>query len=169
MTGITLLGYYLPDYRLNRDEIVKVWTGRSTGGAKAVAGYDEDTITMAVAAALDCLGSGNSVLGSLALATTTAPYREKQSAAMIASVADLPPETRTVDINGSLRGAAIAMNAAIDAVSAGSLANAIVVAGDCRLGAAKGALEQAPGRRRGGGHDRLRGRYRGNRGQLLSV
>ena len=96
MTGITSIGLYLPVFRLNRDEIVKVWTGRSTGGTKAVAGYDEDTVTMAVAATLNCLGGGDGAEG-LFMATTTAPYREKQSAAIVASVADLPVTTRTGD------------------------------------------------------------------------
>ena len=114
MTGITSIGVYLPAYRLDRDEIIKVWTGRSTGGTKAVAGYDEDTVTMAVAATLDCLANGNNCPDGLALATTTAPYREKQSAAIVASVADLPTATRTADYTNSLRGATIAMNAAID-------------------------------------------------------
>jgi 3-hydroxy-3-methylglutaryl CoA synthase/uncharacterized OB-fold protein len=145
MTGITSLGYYLPVYRLDRDEIVKVWTGRSAGGSKAVAGYDEDTVTMAVAAGLDCLKGSDISPDSLSLATTTAPYREKQSAAIVASVVDLPPETRTADYTQSLRGAAIAMNTALDAVNAGSLKNAAVVAADCRLGAARGTLEQALG------------------------
>jgi len=145
MTGITSIGFYLPVYRLNRDEIVKVWSGRSAGGTKAVAGYDEDAVTMAVAATLDCMADGETCPDGLSLATTTAPYREKQSAAIVASVADMPDETRTADYTNSLRGATIAMNAAIDAVNAGSLKNVVVAAADCRLGAAKGTLEQALG------------------------
>ncbi len=58
MVGIVSAGAYIPIYRLNRDEIARMWGGRSAGGAKAVAGYDEDTITMAVAATLDCLKRG---------------------------------------------------------------------------------------------------------------
>jgi hydroxymethylglutaryl-CoA synthase len=145
VTGITSMGLYLPVYRLNRDEIAKAWTGRSSGGTKAVAGYDEDSVTMAVAAALDCLAAGKVDPGGLWLATTTAPYREKQSAAIVASAADMPGETRTADSTGSLRGATIALNAAIDAVNAGSLATVLVASADCRLGAARGGLEQALG------------------------
>ena len=62
MVGITSIGIYLPVYRLNRDEIARMWTGRSAGGTKAVAGYDEDTVTMAVAATLDCLEKGEIIL-----------------------------------------------------------------------------------------------------------
>ncbi len=145
MVGITSIGIYLPIYRLSSDEIAAVWAGRSTRGTKAVAGYDEDTVTMAVAAALDCMTRGGIEPDGLSLATTTAPYREKQSAAIVAGAVDLPPETRTADFTNTLRGVTIALKSAIDAVSAGSLGNVVVAAADCRLGAAKGTLEQALG------------------------
>ena len=145
MVGITSIGAYLPVYRLNRDEIARMWAGRSTGGAKAVAGYDEDTVTMAVAATLACLARGGGKADGLSLATTTAPYKEKQSAAIVATAADLADECHTADFTGSLRASTIALKSAIDAVKAGSTRNVIVTAADCRLGAAGGALEQALG------------------------
>ena len=145
MVGITATGAYIPVYRLNRDEIARTWAGRNTGGTKAVAGYDEDTVTMAVAAVLDCMGRGNAEINALSLATTTAPYKEKQSAAIIASVADLSKECHTADFTDSLRAAAIAVKSAVDAVKSGSVKNVMVVASDCRLGAAKGTLEQTLG------------------------
>lgn len=145
MVGITSIGAYLPVYRLNRDEIARMWAGRSTGGAKAVAGYDEDTVTMAVAATLACLAGGGGKADGLSLATTTAPYKEKQSAAIVATTADLADECHTADFTGSLRASTIALKSAIDAVKAGSTRNVIVTASDCRLGAAGGTLEQALG------------------------
>lgn len=145
MIGITSIGAYVPVYRLNRDEIAKMWAGRSVGGAKAVAGYDEDTITMAVAATLDCMRRGGGEVNGLSLATTTAPYKEKQSAAIIASAVDLAKECHTADFTDSLRASTIAIKSAIDAVKSGSDKNVVVTASDCRLGAAKGTLEQVLG------------------------
>ncbi|MCJ7605184.1 MAG: OB-fold domain-containing protein [Dehalococcoidales bacterium] len=145
MVGITSMGAYLPIYRLSREEAARMWSGRNAGGTKAVAGYDEDTVTMAVAATIDCLSRAGGSAGALTLATTTAPYREKQSAAMIAAAADLGESCRTADICNSLRSAGIALRAAIDAVKAGSVKNSVVVASDCRPAAAKGTLEQALG------------------------
>jgi len=145
MVGIVSAGAYIPIYRLNRDEIARMWGGRSAGGAKAVAGYDEDTITMAVAATLDCLKRGETGADGLSLATTTAPYREKLSSAIVASAADLPAECHAADFTDSLRAATAALKSAIDAVKAGSAGNVLVTAADCRMGAAKGALEQALG------------------------
>ncbi len=145
MVGITSIGVYLPVYRLNREEISRMWAGRSIGGAKAVAGYDEDTVTMAVAAALDCLGRGGGKADGLSLATTTAPYKEKQSAAIVAAAADLADECHTADFTNSLRASTIAVKAAVDAVKAGSAKSVIVTAADCRPAAAKGTLEQTLG------------------------
>ncbi|OGO19387.1 MAG: hypothetical protein A2Z15_00200, partial [Chloroflexi bacterium RBG_16_50_11] len=119
--------------------------GRGAGGTKAVAGYDEDTITMAVAAALNCLKRGGGSTDGLFLATTTAPYREKLSAAIVASVADLKEECHAADFTDSLRAGTAALKAATDAVKAGSVKNALVIASDSRLGAAKGSLEQTLG------------------------
>jgi hydroxymethylglutaryl-CoA synthase len=145
MAGITSIGAYIPIYRLNREEIGKTWGGRGAGGAKAVAGYDEDTVTMAVAAAINCLNRGGVDADGLFLATTSAPYREKMSAAIVASAADLKEECQAADFTDSLRAGTAALKAAYDAVKAGSAKKVIVVAADTRQGAAKGTLEQTLG------------------------
>lgn len=145
MVGITSIGAYVPIYRLNRDEIGKAWGIRSLLGTKAVAGYDEDSVTMAVAATLDCMRQSQGEANGLFLATTTAPYKEKQAAAIIASAADLPQECHTADFTNSLRASTIAIKSAVDAVNSGSAENVIVAAADTRLGAVKGTLEQLLG------------------------
>lgn len=143
MVGIKSYGAYIPFYRLSRDEIAKGWGGRSLGGEKAVANYDEDSITMAVAATLDCLsGFDREAVDGLFFATTTSPYSEKQGASVIAVAADLPRGTRTADFSNSLRSGSSALASAIDAVKAGSASNVIVTAADCRLGAPGGESEQ---------------------------
>jgi hydroxymethylglutaryl-CoA synthase len=144
MVGITSIGAYIPRYRLNAEDIAKFWRVKGAGGEKAVAGYDEDTITMAVAAASDCLSRSDKP-DALYLATTTNPYREKQGAAIIASAIDLNKEDFTADFTNSQRSASIAMRAALDAVKSGSARKATVVASDSRLGAPQGRLEQLLG------------------------
>ena len=90
---------------------------------------------MAVAAARDCLkGVDVRAVGGVYFASTTAPYKEKQSAATIASVLELPPEAATMDFGGSLRCGTNALKAALDAVAAGSAENVLVCAADTRLG-----------------------------------
>jgi 3-hydroxy-3-methylglutaryl CoA synthase len=145
MIGITSLGAYVPVYRLKRDEIARMWGGRSAGGARAVAGYDEDTVTMAVAAALGASKRGGGTINGLSLATTTAPYKEKLAAAIVAAAVDLPEECHTVDFTDSLRAGTTALKAAIDAVKADAARNVLIVAADMRPGAVKGSLEQLLG------------------------
>jgi 3-hydroxy-3-methylglutaryl CoA synthase len=76
------------------------------------------------------------------LASATAPYREKQNAAIIASVVDLNRTCLTADYSNSLRAGTTAMRAAIDAVKSGSAERVVVAASDCRLGAPGGKFEQ---------------------------
>jgi 3-hydroxy-3-methylglutaryl CoA synthase len=101
---------------------------------------------MAVAASLDCLkGISPREVEGLYFATTTAPYREKQSAAIVASAVDLPRECHTADFGNSLRSGAIAMGGAINAIKGGAAKSVLVAAADCRLSMAQGDLEQLVG------------------------
>ena len=82
MAGIISYGAYIPFYRLSQAEIAKVWGGKAKAGEKAVANSDEDSITMAIEAGIDCLaGIDRDSVDGLYLATTTSPYREKMPAA----------------------------------------------------------------------------------------
>ena len=145
MVGITSIGAYIPMYRLNLEEITKMWRIKSISGNKAVAGYDEDSVTMAVDATLDCLNRSDRKVNGLYFATTTAPYREKQGAAIIASAVDLNKECHTGDFTNSLRAGSVAMKSAVDAVKSGSAECIIVTASDCRIGAPQGRFEQLLG------------------------
>ena len=145
MVGITSIGAYVPTYRLSGDEIARMWGGRSMGGEKAVAGCDEDSVTMAVAAALDIMKDNKEKMDGLYFATTTAPYKEKQAAAIIASAIDLEKTCYTGDFTNSLRAGSLALKSAIDAVKCGSAGNIMVLASDCRIGAAQSTFEQILG------------------------
>jgi 3-hydroxy-3-methylglutaryl CoA synthase len=61
-----------------------------------VANYDEDSLTMSCEAALNALhGRDIKNIGACFLASTSAPYAEKSSAAILATVADLSPAVLT--------------------------------------------------------------------------
>ena len=146
MVGITSYGAYIPYYRLPRSVINKAWGRPGGGGEKAVAGFDEDPITMSVAAGMDCLkGIDPKTIDALFLATTSAPYKERQNATIVATVLDMRRETRNTDFANCLRAGTNALLAAADAVDAGSLKNVLVTAADMRLGGAAGEDEQAFG------------------------
>jgi 3-hydroxy-3-methylglutaryl CoA synthase len=120
--------------------------GMSVPGEKAIASYDEDSITMAVEAILDCMhGTDPGTIDGLFFASTTHPYSEKQSSAFIAAVADLRREIKAADFGGSLSAGTTAMSSALDAIKAGSAQRVIVAAADTRLGAPSGLMEQSYG------------------------
>lgn len=142
MAGIISYGAYIPIYRLSREEIGKVWGLGGGKGEKAIANYDEDSLTMGVEAAIDCLeGFDRHNVGGLYFASTTSPYMEKQSASIIAAVLDLRKDIITADFTNSLRAGTTAFSMAIDTVKAHSAKNILVVAADCRLPAPNSEFE----------------------------
>jgi hydroxymethylglutaryl-CoA synthase len=145
MVGITSFEAYVPAYRLSRDGISKFWGTRSLGGERAVAKYDEDSLTMAVAATVGCIKRSPLKVDGVYLASTTLPYQEKQAAALVAAAADFSRKIRTADFSDSLRAGTIALNAAFDAVKSGTSENIIVAAADCRMGEGKSQSEQLLG------------------------
>ena len=131
--GIVAFGAYVPATRLP--------VGR---GEKAVAGHDEDAITLAVAACLDALSDiDRSSVDALFFASTTRPFAEKQGAALIARALDLRRDVVTVDYGGSLRAGTSALRGALDSVRARTSRSVLVVASDCR--SAQGTLESKLG------------------------
>ncbi len=145
MPGIVSYGAYIPPTRLG----FSVLAGRAPkegGPERAVAWNDEDAVTMAVAAGANALrGFDRAGVDALLFASTTYAFKEKQGAALIAKALDLPRNARTTDVSGSLRAGTDALQAAFDAVAAGSVQRALVIASDSRLGAPGSAQEQAFG------------------------
>jgi hydroxymethylglutaryl-CoA synthase len=131
MTGIISYGAYIPRWRMSKDLIAK-----GSKGEKAIAGFDEDSVSMGVAAATDCLtGLDRDSVDGLFFASTTSPYSEKQISTIIAAAMDLRRDILTADFANSLRAGTAAVKAAANAVKAGAARRVLVVASDCRLGA----------------------------------
>jgi 3-hydroxy-3-methylglutaryl CoA synthase len=144
MIGIRSYGAYVPMTRLPLAAISGGGRKASGGGGeKAVAYFDEDSVTMAVAAAADAVrGIDRASVGGVLFATTTHAYKEKQGASVIAKALDLRRDVVTADFGGSLRAGTTALRAALDAVKAGTANNVLVVASDCRLGAPRSPVER---------------------------
>ena len=141
MIGIVSYGAYIPYYRLKKSTIAQAYGKRAGKGSKAVAYCDEDSITMAVAAALDAaVGCDRDALKALYFASASSPYQEKQAATQIAAALDVNQNLRTGDFANTLRAGSAAVLAAADAVKAGG-GQVMVTMSDCRLGAADGKFE----------------------------
>ena len=133
MAGIVSYGAYVPTYRLPRDLIGQEWGTPSLGGERAIANYDEDSLTLAVNASVDALGGRDpQQLAGVFFASTTSPYREKQAAVTVATVLDAKSEIRTMDFTDTLRAATSALLTALDLVQAGQ--QLLVCSGDSRIG-----------------------------------
>ncbi|AZI36856.2 hypothetical protein NT2_05_04590 [Caenibius tardaugens NBRC 16725] len=144
MTGIVDWGAYIAVHRLP----VALLANRKVEGGpeRAIAWADEDSVTMAVDAARNCLKDrARDTIDLLIFASTTHAFAEKQGAALIATVLGLPKEVRTADIGHSLRGGAQALLLADDAVRSGRARQALVVIADSRMGASGSELERSGG------------------------
>jgi 3-hydroxy-3-methylglutaryl CoA synthase len=138
MVGIKAFGAYVPRYRLGKDT-----AGWGSSSEKAVANFDEDSVTMAVAAGMNCLkGVDRGAIDGILFATTSPPYAEKQCAAIIATALDLRRDIFAADITGVLRAGTTALKMGMDSVSAGSARQVLVIASDARLATPRGEMER---------------------------
>lgn len=138
MVGIVSYGTYIPRYRLKREVISSAlgWLRPAAmAGEKAVAGYDEDSLSLAVNACMQCMkGSEIKDVDCLFFATTSAPYREREGATIIADALGLPSNIRAHDVTDSLKSGTGALILASDSVKSGTARCSLVSAADCRLG-----------------------------------
>ena len=126
MASISDCSVYLPVWKLKREEIAKATGLPSMGGEKSVAHWDEDSITMAVEAARILKGEFDAVL----FASTSSPFKIKQSASFIASALDLD-NAFTMDFSNSFRASTNALITANELVDSGKFKRVLVVAADC--------------------------------------
>lgn len=141
MIGICSYAGYIPRFRLNRMTIFSAmgWLNpaiiMNAAGDKAVANFDEDAITMAVEAGSKCLqGFDPGQVGAVYFATTTAPFRERQSANLIAGALSTSEEIRTADFGGSVKSGTAALLAALEYAAGEDGRQALACAADCRMG-----------------------------------
>ena len=139
MIGITGYGGYVPRLRLDRKAVVEAnawyapqFVGKGKG-TRSMANWDEDSITLAVAAARDCLGpeADRSRISSVYLASSTLPFAERLNAGVVCEALTLRDDIDAVDLVGSQRAA---LSAVTEAVSkAGSRpGDVLVLAADNR-------------------------------------
>ncbi|GAA0334333.1 hydroxymethylglutaryl-CoA synthase family protein [Sphingomonas oligophenolica] len=122
MVGILALGAYVPRLRLQRAAVARSvsWFNPALAalgkGERALCAWDEDTITMAVEAARDCMAGGDrAAIGKVLLASTTFPYADRQNAGVVKEALTLDDDTGTLDVTGSQRAGTSALIVALDA------------------------------------------------------
>ncbi|KPA13756.1 Short-chain dehydrogenase/reductase SDR [Candidatus Magnetomorum sp. HK-1] len=139
MIGITSYGTYIPRLRLDRMAIFQSmgWFAPAimmvAQGERSMCNWDEDSITMAVAAARDCLiGQDKSKVDALYLASTTLPYADRQNAGIMSTALNLRDDIVTTDFTASQRVGTTALVTALDSIKGGERNNILVTAADRR-------------------------------------
>jgi hydroxymethylglutaryl-CoA synthase len=141
MIGITGWSAYVPRLRLERSMIAQAWGTPQAAGRRAVANYDEDALTMAAEAVRGLIGEDATSVEGLYFASASAPYWEKQIAAVVATACDLPRRSFTADFGGSTRAGTAALLAALRTVQANAASDVLVAAADARVGAPESEIE----------------------------
>ena len=139
MVGITSFGAYIPRLRLDRMSIFQSmgWFAPAVvmvaQGERSMCNWDEDSLTMAVAAARDCLtGVDRSKVDGLYLASTTLPFADRQNAGIVATALNLRSDILTADYTASQKAGTSALITALDAVKGGDRHQVLVAAADRR-------------------------------------
>jgi hydroxymethylglutaryl-CoA synthase len=138
MRGIVGWGVHVPHRRLDRGTIAAVAGAGGGKGTRAVASYDEDATTMAVAAGRAALSGVDEPVRGLWLATTSPTYADKTNATAVHAALRLDRATPAFDAAGSVRSATGALFAAV-----AGRCGVMVVASDMRTGRPGGPDESA--------------------------
>ncbi len=156
MIGITAYGAYIPRRRLQRKAVAEAnaWFAPGlVGGAKgerAMANWDEDSVTMAVEAGRDCLPAADPLkdrcnIDAIYFASTTMPFADRQNAGIVSAALGLSQNISSFDITGSQRAGLSALIAALDGVNAGRTKSALLVGSEKRKARAASTQELAYG------------------------
>lgn len=119
MVGIHAFGGYIPRLRLQRQAVFAATGWFASGlrglakGERSVASWDEDSITMAVEAARDCLGRlDRGRVSRVNLASTSLPNADRQNSTVVKEALNLSDEVAAFDVVGSQRaGTSVLLNA----------------------------------------------------------
>lgn len=118
MSGLAGYGAYIPYHRLERSRIAGVLGSGGGRGTRSVAGYDEDTTSMAAEAgraALASLMDGRDAVRQLYFATAVPAYADKTNATAVHAALRLPAGALAVDMAGAVRSGVGALTAAAQA------------------------------------------------------
>ena len=140
MIGITSYGGYIPRLRLDRMAIFQGmgWFAPAiiavAQGERSFCNWDEDSMTMAVAASLDCLkGKDKSKVDGVYLGSTTLPFQDRLNAGILKTALNLKDSLSAADFTSSLRAGTTALVDALSAVKSGDKETVLVTAADKRL------------------------------------
>ena len=103
MADLIAYGTYVPRHRLARSDIAAALGAPAGKGSRTVAGYDEDTTSMAVEAGREAMATlqPGLALSRLLFATAAPPYLDKTNANVVHAALRLDPSTLAMDMMGA--------------------------------------------------------------------
>ena len=147
--GVGIVGYgaYIPRYRLPGAEISRIWT-KGLGGApvreKAVAGMDEDVITMSIEAARNavvCAGIDPRDIRAVWVGSESHPYAVKPTSTIVAESIGTSPNIQAADWEFACKAGTEAIQASIGIVGSGMGRYTLSIGMDTAQGRPGDALE----------------------------
>lgn len=126
VVGIVAYGAYVPRLRLSRAAVVQANQWFAPGlkahakGERAMANWDEDAVTMAVEAARDALPGDRAHVAGVVLASTSAPFADRQNAGIVKEALNLRDDVLTQDVGGSQKAGTGALLRALQACAGGA-------------------------------------------------
>jgi 3-hydroxy-3-methylglutaryl CoA synthase len=140
MVGIISYGGHIPRLRLNRGIIYgsNAWMAPgligSAGGERSAANWDEDSVTMAVEAARDCIsGFDKQAIDAVYMASVSFPFKDRLNSGIMSTALNLQENLEAADFSTSLRAGASALLSGLNAVKTGDYRNVLVAAGERRV------------------------------------
>lgn len=145
--GIAGYGAYLPRYRLPGSEVSRVWSegeDESPVVEKAVAGLDEDAVTMAIEAARNAIaraGIRPQQLRAVWVGSESKPYAVKPSGTIVAQAIGATPNVTAADWEFACKAGTETMQASFALVGSGMGDYALAIGADTAQGRPNDALE----------------------------
>jgi hydroxymethylglutaryl-CoA synthase len=150
--GLVGYGAYVPRYRLPAVEVARVWAGGKAGGLpikeKAVAGMDEDVITMSIEAARNALARAQvspEELRAVWIGSESHPYAVKPSSTIVAEAIGTSSDIQAGDWEFACKAGTEALVAASGLVGSGMVEYALAIGMDTAQGQPGDALEYTAG------------------------
>ena len=139
MLGIVSFGGYIPRLRLNRMSVYQSvgWFAPAivmvAQGERSFCNWDEDSLTMAVAASRDCLrGVDPNTVDGVYLGSTTLPFSDRSNAGVVKTALNMRDDIVAQDFTSSLKSGTTALITALSAVKSKDRKNVLVIATDKR-------------------------------------
>ncbi|MBN2555047.1 MAG: hydroxymethylglutaryl-CoA synthase [Anaerolineales bacterium] len=145
--GIAGYGAYIPRFRLPSSEVLRIWKEGSGGvpiQEKAVAGLDEDVVTMSIEAARNALLRAEinpHLIRAVWVGSESHPYAVKPTSTIVAEAIGATPSTQAADWEFACKAGTEAMQAAVGFVGSGMAPFAMAIGMDIAQGRPGDALE----------------------------